>query len=88
MFKFGKKNLETFEYQGDKLFQVEDNRSLKSGFLVAAGSVALAASNSFALVATDFDTTAAAADMSLAGIAVITLSVIGVGFAFVKKLLH
>jgi hypothetical protein len=88
MFKSKNKNLETFEYQGDTLVQVEDNRSSKSGALVVAGSVVLAASNSFALAATDFVTTGAEADMGLAGIAVITLAVVGMGFAFVKKLLH
>ncbi|MBW6462525.1 MAG: hypothetical protein K0B07_05780 [DPANN group archaeon] len=53
----------------------------------AVGVVVVGASNAFALAATDFDVTTATADMGLAAIAVITLSVLALGYAFVKKVL-
>ena len=51
-------------------------------------TLALIPTSSFALVSTDFVTTTAEADMGLAAIAAITLAVIGMGFAFVKRVLN
>ena len=53
----------------------------------AVGAVVIGASNAFALAATDFDTATAVADMGLAAVAVITLSVLALGYAFVRKVL-
>lgn len=63
--------------------------SNSNGLKVVGGVVAVVvgASNAFALAATDFDVTTASADMGLAAVAVITLSVLALGYAFVKKVL-
>lgn len=45
------------------------------------------ASNAFALAATDFDVTTATTDMGYAAVAVISLAVLAMGYAWVKRIL-
>ena len=62
--------------------------SIKTKIIAGVGAIALGTTNSFALAATDFVTTTAETDMGFAAVASITLAVLGMGFAFVKKVLH
>lgn len=63
---------------------------LTKGRVALGGAIVSASTSSFAggLTAADFDTTGASANITLAAVAVITLSVLIMGYKGVRSMLH